>query len=38
MEAVYQVERDVMSGAFAARRLIGMPSKVTKGLGRRGLT
>ena len=30
-EAVYQVERDVMSGAFAARRLIGMPSKVTKG-------
>ncbi len=29
-EAVYQVERDVMSGAFAARRLIGMPSKVTK--------
>lgn len=31
VEAVYQVERDVMSGAFAARRLIGMPSKVTKG-------
>ena len=30
-EAVYQVERDVMSGAFATRRLIGMPSKVTKG-------
>ena len=30
-EATYQVERDVMSGAFAARRLIGMPSKVTKG-------
>lgn len=30
-EAVYQVERDVMSGAFAVRRLIGMPSKVTKG-------
>lgn len=30
-EAVYRVERDVMSGAFAARRLIGMPSKVTKG-------
>lgn len=30
-EAVYQVERDVMFGAFAARRLIGMPSKVTKG-------
>src|SRR6185437_624652 len=30
-EAVYQVERDVMSGAFAARRLIGMPSKVPKG-------
>lgn len=29
-EAVFQVERDVMSGAFAARRLIGMPSKVTK--------
>lgn len=29
-EALYQVERDVMSGAFAARRLIGMPSKVTK--------
>jgi hypothetical protein len=31
-EAVYQVERDVMSGAFAVRRLIGMPSKVTKGV------
>lgn len=30
-EAVYQVERDVMSGAFATRRLIGMRSKVTKG-------
>ncbi|GAB3087988.1 hypothetical protein [Isoptericola nanjingensis] len=30
-EAVYQVERDVMSGAFATRRLIGMPLKVTKG-------
>lgn len=29
-EAVYEVERDVMSGAFAVRRLIGMPSKVTK--------
>lgn len=30
-EALYQVERDVMASAFAARRLIGMPSKVTKG-------
>lgn len=29
-EAVYRVERDVMSGTFAVRRLIGMPSKVTK--------
>lgn len=29
-EALYQVERDVMNGAFAIRRLIGMPSKVTK--------
>lgn len=30
MEAVYQVERDAMTAAFAIRRLIGMPSKVTK--------
>lgn len=29
-EATYEVERDVMYGAFAVRRLIGMPSKVTK--------
>lgn len=29
-EALYDVERDVMSGAFAVRRLLGMPSKVTK--------
>lgn len=29
-EALYQVERDVMAGAFAARRLMGMPAKVTK--------
>lgn len=30
VEAFYQVERDVMAGCFAVRRLIGMPSKVTK--------
>lgn len=30
MEAVYRVERDAMNAAFAVRRLIGMPSKVTK--------
>lgn len=30
MEAVYQVERDAMNAAFAVRRLIGMPLKVTK--------
>lgn len=30
-EALYEVERDVMAGSFAARRLLGMPSKVTKG-------
>lgn len=30
VEAVYQVERDAMNAAFAVRRLIGMPSKVTK--------
>lgn len=29
-EALYLVERDVMNGAFAVRRLMGMPSKVTK--------
>lgn len=29
-EAEYQVERDVMYGAFAVRRLVAMPSKVTK--------
>lgn len=29
-EAVYRIERDVLSGAFAVRRLIEMPSKVTK--------
>lgn len=29
-EALYGVERDVMAGAFAARRLLGMPSKMTK--------
>ncbi|WP_423059254.1 hypothetical protein [Brevibacterium linens] len=29
-EAVYEVERDAMTAAFAIRRLIGMPSKVTK--------
>lgn len=29
-EALYRLERDVMSAAFAVRRLIGMPSKVTK--------
>lgn len=29
-EAVYAVERDAMTAAFAIRRLIGMPSKVTK--------
>lgn len=29
-ETVYRIERDVMSGTFAVRRLIGMPSKVTK--------
>lgn len=29
-EAVYRVERDAMNAAFAVRRLIGMPSKVTK--------
>lgn len=29
-EALYLVERDVMNAAFAVRRLIGMPSKVTK--------
>lgn len=31
-EAEYQVERDVMFGAFAVRRLVAMPSKVTKGV------
>jgi len=30
VEALYQVERDVMAGCFAVRRLIGMPSKVTR--------
>ena len=30
VEALYRVERDVMAGCFAVRRLIGMPSKVTK--------
>lgn len=30
MEAVYQVERDAMTAAFAIRRLTGMPSKVTR--------
>lgn len=30
IEALYLVERDVVNGAFAVRRLIGMPSKVTK--------
>ena len=30
VEAFYRVERDVMSGCFAVRRLIGMPSKVTQ--------
>jgi len=30
VEAFYRVERDVMVGCFAVRRLIGMPSKVTK--------
>ena len=34
-ETVYRIERDVMSGTFAVRRLIGMPSKVTKKLERR---
>lgn len=29
-EVLYRIERDVMNGAFAVRRLIGMPSKVTK--------
>lgn len=29
-EALYRVERDVLYGAFALRRLVGMPSKVTK--------
>lgn len=29
-DTVYRVERDVMSGTFAVRRLIRMPSKVTK--------
>ena len=29
-EVLYRLERDVMNGAFAVRRLIGMPSKVTK--------
>lgn len=29
-QAFYQLERDVMAGAFATRRLIGMPSKVTQ--------
>lgn len=29
-EALYRVERDLLTGAFAIRRLIGMPSKVTK--------
>lgn len=29
-EALYRLERDVMSAAFAVRRLIGMTSKVTK--------
>lgn len=30
IETLYRVERDVMAGCFAVRRLIGMPSKVTK--------
>lgn len=29
-EAIYQVERNVIFGTFAVRRLLGMPSKVTK--------
>lgn len=29
-EAIFEVERDVMVGAFALRRLLGMPYKVTK--------
>lgn len=31
-ELLYFVERDVMFGCFAARRLLGMQSKVTKGI------
>lgn len=30
VEAFHRVERDVMAGCFAVRRLIGMPSKVTQ--------
>lgn len=30
VEALYRVERDAMTGCFVVRRLIGMPSKVTK--------
>ena len=35
VEAIYTIERDIMMGCFALRRLLGMPYKVTQEIRKR---